>query len=83
MKYDFFVRKNEENFQLWVHEWKINITRDIWPQYEFLSFSVASKKSSSSGQSGGAMVTNKNETQGNVTTNAKGKNLKWRWLLNG
>ena len=34
-------------------------------------FSVASKKSSS-GQSGGAMVANKDEAQGNVTTNAKG-----------
>ena len=34
--------------------------------------SVASKKSSSSGQSGGAMVANKDESQGNVTTNAKG-----------
>ena len=36
-------------------------------------FSVASKKSSSSGQSGGAMVANKDEAQGNVTTNAKGR----------
>ena len=38
-------------------------------------FIVASKKSSSSGQSGGAMVTNKNEAQGNVTTNAKGNSI--------
>ena len=40
---------------------------------DFFLFSVASKKSSSSGQPGGAMVTNKDEAQGNVTTNAKGK----------
>merc|ERR1719322_1378678 len=37
---------------------------------------VASKKSSSSGQSGGAMVTNKDEAQGNVTTNAKGETIR-------
>ena len=40
---------------------------------DFFPFSVASKKSSSSGQSGGAMVANKDEAQGNVTTNAKGR----------
>ena len=40
---------------------------------KMIFLSVASKKSSSSGQSGGAMVANKDEAQGNVTTNAKGR----------
>ena len=50
---------------------------------DFCLFSVASKKSSSSGQAGGAMVTNKDETQGNVTTNAKGKCFDMNQVLNG
>ena len=50
---------------------------------DFCLFSVASKKSSSSGQPGGAMVTNKDETQGNVTTNAKGKCFDMNQALNG